>query len=101
MTIDELNERLSQKEIVSLKTEEWSRLADHFKELERHETFLVGDLFILRGEIGLVAVEQPSDNNRVVRRLSSVDEKNRFVQQRLDTYERMWDGCGCKIDYYK
>jgi hypothetical protein len=26
-------------------------------------------------------------------------EADRFVRERLETYERMWDGCGCKIDY--
>ena len=24
-----------------------------------------------------------------------------FVAQRQATYDRMWDGCGCKIDYYR
>jgi hypothetical protein len=23
------------------------------------------------------------------------------VQRRLEQYERMWDGCGCRIDYYE
>ena len=28
------------------------------------------------------------------------DRKARFVAERMDQYERMWDGCGCRIDYY-
>ena len=24
-----------------------------------------------------------------------------FVKGRLDTYERMWDGCGCRVSYYE
>ena len=24
----------------------------------------------------------------------------RFVEDRLSDYERMWDGCGCKIEYH-
>jgi hypothetical protein len=35
-----------------------------------------------------------------MRRLSDADEACQFVQRRLEDYERVWDGCGCKIDYY-
>jgi hypothetical protein len=45
-------------------------------------------------------VEQPAPDERAVRRFASHEEANQFVQQRLKDYERMWDGCGCKIDYY-
>jgi len=24
----------------------------------------------------------------------------KFVEERLDIYEKMWDGCGCKVKYY-
>jgi hypothetical protein len=49
----------------------------------------------------LAALEQPSAGERVLRRLSDAEEAQRFVKGRLEAYERMWDGCGCKIDYYK
>jgi hypothetical protein len=99
MTITELNQRLRQGEIVPLAAEEWNELAVFFKEMERHHTFVVGDLLVLQGEVGLVAVDQPTEGKRFVRRLASIEEKDRFVRERLETYERMWDGCGCRIDY--
>ena len=48
----------------------------------------------------MVAVEEPSSRERVVR-LIEEHEVQAFVEDRLDTYERMWDGCGCKVAYYK
>lgn len=101
MNIEELLRRLHRREIVPLSDEEWSGLEGYFEEVERHRTFVVGDLLIVRGEAGLAAVEQPAREKRVVRPLPSEEEKDRFVRKRLETYERMWDGCGCKIDYYK
>ena len=101
MTPDELNRRLKEGGIVPVAAREWSKLAHHFEEVECHDTFVAGDLVIVRGEVGLVAVEQPSPGERVLRRFSSNKEADRFVQGRLDQYERMWDGCGCRIDYYK
>ena len=101
MTIQELNDRLRQQEIISLAPDEWSELMNHFEEVERHYTFVVEDLLILQGNIGLIAVDQPKNDTRVVRWLPSVEDKDRFVKDRLDAYERMWDGCGCKINYHK
>ncbi len=75
-------------------------MAEDFEEVERHSTFLAGDLLIVPVEHGFAAVEQPSPEERVVRRLHGDQDVRQFVQQRMDEYERMWDGCGCKIDYY-
>lgn len=101
MTVEELNSRLDAERIVPIPAAEWAELADGFEEVERHDTGVAGDLLIVRGELGLAAVEQPSPGERVVRQLSHLEEARRFVRRRLDEYERMWDGCGCKIDYHK
>ena len=52
---------------------------------------------------GLLVVQEKTTDNKaiVVRRFRSLDEAELFVEERLATYERMWDGCGCKIDYYE
>ena len=44
-------------------------------------------------------VEQPEPGKRALRRLAA-DEVDDFVRDRLAIYERMWDGCGCRVDYY-
>jgi hypothetical protein len=101
MTSDELNRRLQVEKIVPLTASDWHELAGGVEELERHATGVAGDLLIIRVAEGLCAVEESARDERVVRRLSDSDEARRFVERRLDEYERMWDGCGCKIDYYR
>ena len=100
MTVEELHRRLLSEGIVPLAAPDWTKLAGEFEEVERHDTLVAGHLLIVRGASGLAAVEQPSPDKRVVRRLSDDQEARRFVQDRLERYERMWDGCGCKVDYY-
>jgi hypothetical protein len=78
---------------------EWRDLAPHFPVVERHDTQLAGDLLIIRLEGGYAAVEKPSRNARVARFLVDLDEVRSFVEKRLAEYERMWDGCGVKVDY--
>ncbi len=100
MKADELQRRLETERIVPISAGDWTEVAPRFAEIERHDTYLVGDLLIVRLGDFLAAVEQPSRDERVLRRLADAEEMRRFVRQRLEEYERMWDGCGCKIDYY-
>jgi hypothetical protein len=100
MTAEKLKRRLKAENIVTISAAEWAAVAGSFEQVECRDTFVAGDLLIVRSEAGLAVVEQPSPEQRVVRRLSDDAEASRFVQRRLEEYERMWDGCGCKVDYY-
>jgi hypothetical protein len=99
MTLDELNERLRTAGIVPVSAEDWGAFSDGVEVVERHPTQLAGDLLIVRLEGGLAALEAPSRDARVVRRLSGPEEARTFVAKRMEEYERMWDGCGVKVDY--
>lgn len=100
MTAAELGDRLGREPIVTLDTAAWEEVREAFEEVERHATFLAGDLVIVRDSVGPIAVEEPSSRERVLRRLDPAEVAG-FVKDRLDTYERMWDGCGCKVEYYR
>ena len=100
MTIQELTDRLQSERVVALTDAEWAELENGFDEVERHDTMIAGDLLIIRASVGLAAVERPHTDERVVRLLRDPDEVRQFVRERLSLYERMWDGCGCKVDYY-
>jgi hypothetical protein len=94
-----MNSRLSAGEIVVLSREEWETLADGFEVLEDRDTGLAGRLLLTRGPAGFVVVEEPDPTRRALRRFVEEEKARRFIQDRLEAYERMWDGCGCKIDY--
>lgn len=99
-TAPDLIKRLLDESIVVLERNEWEAVADQFEETERHSTFIAGDLVIVRVDSMFAAVEQPDSKKRVLRLLRTNDEVRNFVEQRKEEYERMWDGCGCKVDYY-
>jgi len=100
MTIKELDARLAAERVVEMPAATWARLAPAVEEVERHATGLAGDLLIVRSAGGLAAVEQPAPDARVIRRLSGRDEARALIARRLETYDKMWDGCGCKVDYH-
>ncbi len=100
MRSEELQRRLGASELVILDEAEWTAIAPQLEVVGRHETFLAGELLVVRTEAGLAAVERPEEGCRVVRPLGDADRAEAFVRGRLEAYERMWDGCGCRVDYY-
>ena len=97
----ELEKRIAKHEIAVLETADWTAMADAFDEVERHDTVMAGPLVIIRTAHGLAAVEQPTPSERVVRLVGSAAAAQQFVTGRMAQYERMWDGCGCRIRYYE
>jgi hypothetical protein len=99
LTSKEFRRRLSLGGAVPLSPKEWKELAPQFPVVERHNTQLAGDLLIVRINGEYAAVEEPSRNARVARLLMGMEEVRAFVDKRLSEYERMWDGCGVKVEY--
>ena len=100
MDVKKITNQLDWGLIVKVSAKDWASVESAFEEVERHSTFVAGDLVIARINDMFVAVEQPSEDERVIRPLEDEKAVKEFVKSRLDTYERMWDGCGVKIDYY-
>jgi len=100
MQLQELEQRLARGEIVRLATPAWEALAEFFTVRAQHDTTVSGLLHIIEREGRTAAVEEPTRLERVVRPLGDGQAVDAFVAKRLATYERMWDGCGCKVNYY-
>ena len=100
MDTAKLIQALDEGRIVELSDADWSGIEDRVEITESHETGQAGKLLIVELDGRTAAVESPAPGKRVVRHLESPAGVRKFVTDRLDTYERMWNGCGCKIDYY-
>jgi hypothetical protein len=69
--------------------------------LRQDNTCVAGWIRILSVDGAVLVQEETPDGNALARRMPSIEDANRFVDDRLGTYERMWDGCGCKINYFE
>jgi hypothetical protein len=101
MTVEDFRKKVAAGGTVPLSASEWKAISPYFPEVERHNTQLAGHLVIVQAEEGLVAVESPSRDARVARLLGGPEEARAFVEKRMEEYERMWDGCGVKVEYYE
>ncbi|MCG6950407.1 MAG: hypothetical protein LJE93_15940 [Acidobacteria bacterium] len=69
--------------------------------LRQDNTCVAGWIRILSVDGAILVQEETPDGNALARRMASIEDANSFVDNRLGTYERMWDGCGCKINYFE
>lgn len=80
---DELNDLLSQSEI-----------------LIEENTFISDKIRLLKINDDLILQEKTTNDEFLIRRMKSKEEAEELIKQRLEIYNRMWDGCGCRIHYY-
>ena len=99
MPTDDLLERLDRDRIVSLERDELAALLDRSAILRDADTILAGRIRILGFKGRILVQEQTTKGEILVRGVSSEAAAGRVVDDRLATYERMWDGCGCRVDY--
>ena len=102
MTTDDFLRRLERERVAVLDASELSDLLEATEVIRERDTRIAGPIRILRaGEHVLVQERTSTTGDVVVREVASEEEAVRFVEQRMADYDRMWDGCGCKIDYYE
>ena len=80
---------------------------NQFKELKSLSKLIVEEntfiqdfirIFEFQGEF--IFQEKTPKGEILIRKFSDIKTANNLVQERLEIYEKMWNGCGCKIDYY-
>ena len=88
---------------VSIDEGELAALLASTRQLREADAGLWGKIRLLQLEpTGLVLVQEISDKREIlVRRFDDASTAEAFIDARLATYERMWDGCGCRVDYYR
>ena len=101
MDLDKLAERIVPGKAVLLESGELEALLAAARIVEERDTLVSGLIRILEWK-GRVLVQEFTDKEEpVLRETASLEEARRFVEERMRTYEKMWDGCGCKVDYFE
>lgn len=100
MAISKIIQKLVSEKIVTITNSELEELISQSEIVEEKKIVMFGFIRIVVYDTHVIVQEQTDNNELVIRLAESVDEAKKFVRDRLDTYDRMWDGCGCKIDYF-
>jgi len=92
--------RLEKSPRLSLSHEELTEFLAAVTILREEDTCISGMLrILLLGNDTVLVQEETPRREALVRVRPSLQAAEDFVRKRLEIYERMWDGCGCKVDY--
>jgi len=70
------------------------------KVLLERDTLISGLIRILQYGEHFITQESTTKNEVSLRLYASKKEAEALIEDHLETYDQMWDGCGCKVDYY-
>lgn len=101
MAIKELIARVKKKACLKIDEKELELLLSKCKVVKEKDTLISGKLRLLTYQNNLLMQEQSNKGELLIRFMQNKAEANKFIDERLEIYDRMWDGCGCKVDYYK
>ena len=99
MDITILLEKLGEASRLDLSPDELAGLLKEAELVHQEDTCISGMIRILRLRNTVLVQEETPEREIVIRIRPTVEAAEEFVAGRLEIYERMWDGCGCKVDY--
>ena len=101
MGIKEIIIRAKKEACLKINGKDLELLLSKCKVVEEKDTLVSGKLRLLMYQNNLLIQEKSNKGELLIRLMQNEVEANKFIDDRLETYDRMWDGCGCKVDYYK
>jgi hypothetical protein len=102
MTAKKLINVLNSKKVIILPEDQLKDILNikGIKIIRNENTFISDQIRILSLDSIIILQEITTNHELCLRKLKNINEANKLIDERLDTYEKMWDGCGCKVDYY-
>jgi hypothetical protein len=70
------------------------------KILIEKDTHISDKIRLLKLNDELILQEKTTKDEYLIRIMKSKKEAEKFIKQRLEIYDKMGDGCGCKVEYY-
>ena len=64
------------------------------------DTLISDKIRLLKFEDQLIIQEKTTKDEYVIRIIKSLEDGEELIKKRMEIYDKMWDGCGCKVDYY-
>jgi len=100
MRIKELITRAKKKAYLKLNEKDLELLLSKCKVVEEKDTLISGKLRLLSFQNNLFIQEQSNKGELLIRFMKDKEEAKEFIDERMETYDKMWDGCGCRVHYY-
>jgi hypothetical protein len=100
MDFSKLNIVLQRKTFLMITEVELNELLLKSQRIVEKDTLISDKIRLLKHNNQLILQEKTTKDEYLIRMVKSVEVGEELIKQRMEIYDRMWDGCGCKVDYY-
>ncbi len=100
MNTDSLMDELKEKSIIILNSNELDMLLAGATLISEKDTLISGYIRIYKYQEHYLTQESTPKGEIVLRYFNMLQDAEELVNNHLEIYDKMWDGCGCKINYY-
>jgi len=100
MKVESIIEKARKSKYVKLSESELVNLLSASQILQDEETNISDKIRLLQFNGELLIQEKTDKDELLIRLMKTKEEADYFIKERLEIYDKMWDGCGCKVDYY-
>jgi len=101
MDMDEILKKLDSEKYILLEMQELNNLLEQTESVRENDTMMSGYIRVLKYKDEFLIQEITKKDELALRLFPSQKEAEAFVDSRMVIYEQMWDGCGCKVNYYE
>ena len=81
--------------------EELEKLLLQSETIIEKDTHISDKIRLLKLDDDLIIQEKTTKDELLIRMVKTKKEAEELIEQRLEIYDKMWDGCGCRVDYYE
>jgi len=100
MNLERIISSIKKKRYLMISEDELNELLSNSKIIIEENTYISDKIRLLQYKTDLLIQEKSTKDEYLVRVMKSKKEAEQLIKERLDIYNRMWDGCGCKVNYY-
>ena len=100
MSVERIISSIKKKKYWIISEVELNDLLSNSRLIAEENTYISDKIRLLMFKEELIIQEKSTKDEYLVRVMKTKKEAEEFIKQRLEIYNRMWDGCGCKVNYY-
>ena len=100
MNVEGIISSAKKKKYLIIDEVELNELLSNSKLIIEENTYISDKIRLLEYKTDLLIQEKTTKNEYLIRKVMTKKEGEDLIKERLDIYNRMWDGCGCKVKYY-
>ncbi len=101
MKLSKTIDSTKKKRCLIISEEELDELLSNSEVLIEENTYMSDKIRLLKFQNQLILQEKTTKDEYIIRSINTKEDAEKFINERLEIYNRMWDGCGCKVEYYE